>query len=312
LKCDAVTRSADLHTASRLIVGLGSENVLETGIRLHHTYGLPLIPGSALKGLASHFCDTVWGQRHLGDLAKDENKAFRRDVPDKAPRYHELLFGTTDDGGIITFHDAWILPDSLADRGLSLDVMTPHHPKWQTNQAPPTDFVSPVPVSFLSVSGTFRVAVSWVGPAEHPSAQDWTELAFQLLKASLADWGVGGKTSSGYGQLVETRRGKLDQREITGGESGPRTVPSPGSRVEAALLAEKTKKGGWRAKHEPSGLAGPIQNPGDVPAGKNPGDVLSLIVASASEREIAFRFPTAADDQRAKKPPSKPTGRQGR
>ena len=36
-----------LQTAGRLIVGLGSENVLETGIRLHHTYGLPIIPGSA-------------------------------------------------------------------------------------------------------------------------------------------------------------------------------------------------------------------------------------------------------------------------
>lgn len=43
-----------LQTAGRLIVGLGSENVLETGIRLHHTYGLPIIPGSALKGLAAH------------------------------------------------------------------------------------------------------------------------------------------------------------------------------------------------------------------------------------------------------------------
>lgn len=34
----------DLVTAGRLIVGLGSENVLETGIRLHHTYGMPSIP----------------------------------------------------------------------------------------------------------------------------------------------------------------------------------------------------------------------------------------------------------------------------
>jgi CRISPR-associated protein Cmr6 len=46
----------------RLIVGLGGDNVLETGLTLHHTYGVPLIPGNALKGLAAHYCDQVWGQ----------------------------------------------------------------------------------------------------------------------------------------------------------------------------------------------------------------------------------------------------------
>jgi len=37
---------------SRLIVGLGGKGVLEVGITLHHVTGLPIIPGSALKGLA--------------------------------------------------------------------------------------------------------------------------------------------------------------------------------------------------------------------------------------------------------------------
>jgi len=37
----------------RMIVGLGDESVLETSIMLHHTYGVPYIPGSALKGLAA-------------------------------------------------------------------------------------------------------------------------------------------------------------------------------------------------------------------------------------------------------------------
>jgi CRISPR-associated protein Cmr6 len=77
--------------------------------------------------------------------------------------------------------------------------------------------------------------------------------------------------------------------------------PQPGQRVEAKLLAEKTKKGGWKAKHEQSGLSGPIQNTGDVPGDKIAGDTLTLIVASANEREIAFRYPTAADEQRSKK-----------
>src|SRR5262249_5571079 len=49
-----VKAEADLRTPAhtRLIVGLGNKGVIEAGLRLHHTYGVPLIPGSALKGLA--------------------------------------------------------------------------------------------------------------------------------------------------------------------------------------------------------------------------------------------------------------------
>lgn len=188
------TISAELAAAGRLVVGLGSENVLETGIRLHHTYGLPVIPGSALKGLAAHYCDTVWGQRNL-DAAPETSRRFGRDGGD----YHRLLFGTTDDSGCVTFHDAWLTPGSPAP--LALDVMTPHHPDWLDGK-PPTDFDSPVPVPFVSVVGTFRVAVSWCGPAAD-AARNWAQLGFELLKEALREWGVGGKTSSGYGRLVE-------------------------------------------------------------------------------------------------------------
>jgi len=41
-----------LYTASPLIVGLGAGHVLETAITLDRNTGAPLIPGSALKGLA--------------------------------------------------------------------------------------------------------------------------------------------------------------------------------------------------------------------------------------------------------------------
>jgi CRISPR-associated protein Cmr6 len=191
----------DLGTVGRMVIGLGAENVLETGLRLHHTYGLPIIPGSALKGLASHYCDHVWGQRHLADGGSADNKLFRREG-----QYHDLLFGFTReeeaDAGGITFHDAWITPSTVPNC-LCIDVMTPHHPDWQIEgKKPPTDFDSPNPVSFLSVTGTFRVGVSWAGLADHPQAKNWTELAFTLLKEALKEWGIGGKTSSGYGRLI--------------------------------------------------------------------------------------------------------------
>ncbi len=289
-------RSQRLAVAGRLVVGLGTENVLETGLRLHHTYGVPIIPGSALKGVASHYCHEVCGQRH-NENASQANILFRR-----GEKYHSLLFGTTEDGGVITFHDAWLLPQSL-DGSLRLDVMTPHHPNWQTGEAPPTDFDSPNPVSFLSVTGTFEVRLSWSGPAATPEdrAEAWTELAMQLLREALAEWGVGGKTSSGYGRLVSGESQVSDHRPSPLAPEKPLVLPRPRELVEARLLEERTKSGGWKAMHVASGLSGPIQNTTDVPADESAGNALKLIVAFANPREIAFRYPTEADQARARR-----------
>lgn len=185
---------ADVRTPphTRLIVGLGNKGVIDAGLRLHHTYGLPLIPGSALKGLVSHYCHEVYG---------NADEQYHR-----GKGYHNLLFGTTDDGGVIRFEDAWVHPDSLADQGLFMDVMTPHHQKWQTDEeVAPTDFDSPIPVPFLSVAGCFHIVVCWQGP-EHAQAEAWTKRAMELLQGALAEWGVGGKTSSGYGRLAAAER----------------------------------------------------------------------------------------------------------
>lgn len=303
---DGMYPSEQLCTAGRLIVGLGSENVLETGLRLHHTYGVPILPGSALKGLASHYCHDVWGQRHSESPA--EENQFQR-----GGSYHQLLFGTTEDGGVITFHDAWITPESLREGALRLDVMTPHHPKWQTNTAPPTDFDSPNPVSFLSVAGTFDLRLSWCGPREAPQdeARSWVKLAMTLLRESLADWGIGGKTSSGYGRLVQPGTLRSAQPAQTPARAQPGRRPATGETVDAKLLEERTKKGGWKARHEPSALSGPIQNSDDVPTDKKAGDTVQLIVASVSEKTIDFRYPTPADEQRAQRSRNQPKGGAG-
>ena len=263
-----LTAASDLQTVGRLIVGLGTENVLETGIRLHHTYGMPVIPGSALKGLAAHYCDQVWGATEA---------RFKKGGP-----FHELLFGTTDDSGCIVFHDAWFVPGSEGEP-LKLDVMTPHHPKWLDGTAPPTDFDSPTPVPFLSVAGRFRVAVAWSGP-EHAEAKKWTELANSLLNQALSEWSVGGKTTSGYGRL------KVPP------PPPPPPTPAPykgkaSDVVKAILLEEKTKKGGWRAQIKGHSQAGPIQNSDQVPTDAKPGDTVELVLASIKDSEAAFKWP---------------------
>lgn len=271
-------------TQGRLIVGLGSENVLETGIRLHHTYGLPVIPGSALKGLTAHYCDQFLGERNRGDDAPLESKRFRNGWKEEKHEYHQLLFGKTDDSGCIVFHDAWFVPGSEKEP-LKLDVMTPHHSGWNNVEKPepPTDFDRPFPVPFLSVAGKFLVAVSWNGPISD-KAKNWMELALSLLCDALKHWGVGGKTTSGYGRLVAPP---------------PPPPPAPykgksGDSVDAVLLDEKTKKGGWRARIKGHSQMGAIQNSDRVPTDSKAGDVVKLILASINDREAAFKWPESA------------------
>src|SRR5260370_38167739 len=49
----------------RMIVGLGGETVLETDITLHHLYGIPIIPGSALKGLTRAYVSQEYKEFYI-------------------------------------------------------------------------------------------------------------------------------------------------------------------------------------------------------------------------------------------------------
>ncbi|MGB9618950.1 MAG: type III-B CRISPR module RAMP protein Cmr6 [Armatimonadota bacterium] len=171
----------------RMALGLGRESVVETGVALHHTYGTPILPGSALKGLAAHYCHQVWGSANGDFLQAPAGRNFR------------VLFGDIEDAGHIVFHDAWVEPDSLL-KSLQLDVMTPHHTQYNIDgSAPPSDLDDPIPVPFLSVCGKFRIVVECdVGNTE---GQKWADLALAILTEALKHWGVGGKTSSGYGRF---------------------------------------------------------------------------------------------------------------
>lgn len=180
-----------LAARERLVIGLGAETVLETGLTLHHTYGVPIIPGTAQKGLCSHYCSEVWGREEPG---------FQR-----GGKYHVELFGKTGDAGHIGFHDAWPLPESLRSM-IRRDVMTVHHPLYYRSQeggAAPTDFDDPTPIPFLSVTGSFFFAVTCDVAGDVGKA--WRQLAMRLLVDAVREWGIGGKTNSGYGRLEVVR-----------------------------------------------------------------------------------------------------------
>lgn len=175
-------------TLAPLVVGLGSASVLETSLSLHRTFGVPFIPGSALKGLTAAFTRrrvADWGEWSKGNPHSYE--------PGEA---YTIAFGTQQSAGYVSFYDALWIPGAAP---LHREVMTPHHPQYQTGSLAPTDFDSPTPVPFISAAGSFLVALG--GPVE------WTQRIFEILTLALAEEGVGAKTSSGYGRM------RLEQRK---------------------------------------------------------------------------------------------------
>ncbi len=91
----------------------------------------------------------------------------------------------------------------------------------------------------------------------------------------------------------------------------PPLTPKSGDHVQATLFEEKTKKGGWKARHVPSGLVGEIQNTKDVPTDKTAGEIVTLLVAYAQPRAIAFLWPTPEQEERARKSREGSAGRPG-
>lgn len=257
----------EAQARGRLIVGLGGENVLETGLTLHHVYGTPVIPGSALKGLTAHYCAQAWGSKDAG--FKPPNGT-----------YYNALFGTTDDSGHIVFHDAWITPESLAaeHQGVVRDVMTPHHGDYYMSKPPgpaPTDSDMPTPVSFLAASGTFLMAVSSDIPDPN-LAQQWSDLAATLMTEALQYWGIGGKTSAGYGRMARSVEG--GGGNVTGDASKPRF--KVGDKVLAKRIPDP--KGRERAWFEAEdGFQGMVRI-GDTPPAVEIGKTASLFVSSVT------------------------------
>ena len=158
----------------RLIVGLGSEHVQETNMTLHHIYGIPYIPGSAVKGVLRHW----WLQE---DFRNNEEKALK-------DKNFLALFGSQEQRGEVQFLDAY--PETVL---FATDIMNPHYPNYYSGSEPPTDSQNPVPINFLAVEKTtFRFAFL----AKKQGLLDKLKARFEDV---LEMKGIGAKTAVGYG-----------------------------------------------------------------------------------------------------------------
>ena len=156
-----------------LAVGLGNESPTETGLTLNRVYGMPVIPGSAIKG------------------------ACRRAA---AGQGADSIFGSSDAGGTAIFHDAWYDPTGDTRSPFVRDTVTVHHPEYYRTKGGvfPTDFDDPNPVSLIVV----RPGARFLFALELPCT-DWSPFAEAMLLHTLTEIGIGGKTNAGYGWVSD-------------------------------------------------------------------------------------------------------------
>lgn len=180
----AGAQHVELAFSNRLLIGLSNPSLWESGITLNPTYGTPVIPGSACKGLARHFAES---HLHVGSNAQ----GLTRELSD-------ALFGKADGAGEVCFQDAWWVPDSAPelygkDRPFVREVVTPHHKDFldSAGAKQATPFDSPVPVPQIAAHGRFLFVVT--------GAALWAQHALDILRVALSMEGIGARTPE-YGR----------------------------------------------------------------------------------------------------------------
>jgi CRISPR-associated protein Cmr6 len=172
-------------TLWRLAIGLGNANPLEAGMTLHRLYGIPYLPGTAIKGICR-----AWKLSQINPLEckQQEYKFFLQ------------VFGDQDGKGMVQIYDAYPVKGNSKGYFFDLDIINVHYqPYYQNPKNAPADYSSPVPNYFLTIPEgvEFHFLLSLKRREDHRLLQE----AAKWLKEALRDFGIGAKTSVGYGEI---------------------------------------------------------------------------------------------------------------
>lgn len=154
----------------RLAIGLGSPNIYECSINLNRNYSVPIIPGSAVKGITSHY-------------ARDR-------LPNEEQRSE--FFGSSNQKGKVIFFDALPIFNSNTNF-LSLDIMNVHYKKYYEQGETPGDWMKPDLIFFPIVE---KLKYQFTVASKKP---ELARRAIELIEEGVREEGIGAKTAVGYG-----------------------------------------------------------------------------------------------------------------
>lgn len=231
----------------RLLVNLAGGVVENAGICLDRCFGLPFLPGSAVKGIArsqalSEIRQTKgtektrmlagatalfgFGQQ---DIARDG--VFAWAASDARPaRDMAAAMGGKDFKGVASFLPAY--PTSVPR--LVVDMVNPHYPDYYRGKRPKaTDDENPVPNYFPAVekgaSFGFAVLLNRIPECGGFTAEELLRLARGWVERAITRKGAGAKTAAGYGWFMLGPPPK--------GEQAPTVIPANSGEREPAPVS---------------------------------------------------------------------------
>jgi len=192
-----------------LIIGSGynypaeeNANDYHMGFYFDHTTGMPVIPGSTVKGiLKSVFPKTDDLQEIKEEKILNANSLLKNCNFEITMENWDKLFEVGN-----VFYDAYVSSVPQNGKIFEKDYITPHN---QEDSEIPNDiyakFQEPKPLKFLKVapSVTFTFQFKLKGSSINSGKFLEAEKVCNLFKSILVDFGIGAKRNVGYGTLVE-------------------------------------------------------------------------------------------------------------
>jgi CRISPR type III-B/RAMP module RAMP protein Cmr6 len=227
----------ELVAESRLLLHLGRANVLENvGLYADRTTGLPLIPGTALKGVVStwacwaeHF-QAADGSFRLFTQESIQRRSFTAAEARMAKRIlgDDSVTGSEHAGDVIFVGGFPVTPPKLG-----LDIVNPHHDSNGQAKAKLT------PNTVLCVEpGTFWRFVFFVrsGTSDAAGLRKQTSC---WIKEAMTQLGVGAKIAAGYGYFRLPNDADLAAHKKREKQADDDAVAAA---VQAKVAAEKAKQ----------------------------------------------------------------------
>ena len=186
----------------RMVVGLGQTSILETSMTLNRITGIPVIPGSALKGLAASYALLcILKKTNRVDEVEQVYKQYQQQEIDVLPEHYNDfigIFGSQGEAGKVIFLDA--VPTQPPT--LEPDIMNNHYPDYYGKDKPPTPYQNPNPVYFLTLGKKSQFAFAVAGREPNERTEQLVNIATEWLCQGLSELGIGAKTAAGYGYLI--------------------------------------------------------------------------------------------------------------
>lgn len=214
----AETRELRAHLGGCLIVNQAVGVIENAGLCLDRHFGLPYIPGAAVKGITQAYAmetDAQWQRRFLVFGWSAGDKEARQCLADHEELLKESFAGT------VAFMAAYPVKDARLD----LDIVTCHHHDYYAGkQDKASDTESPIPNVFPVVESGAEFGFVLVpvggGRGEAMKARlglpdDFNSLAAaeEWLRNGICERGIGSKTAAGYGWFIYDADAELARQQ---------------------------------------------------------------------------------------------------